>query len=249
MRPALSERRFSQGSLITSLPHHKKTDSWAHGLPKETHILHFCREKEQDPPGALGVDACPAPLQPIPLPLPRAGPAPVCVCCEQGDDCRGPKGRGRAVRWLRVEARARAFLCGSWHMPDWFCQCYRRSGRSQPGARLGGQSQPGAAADGAHLAPAGRVLRALRRAEVLEDCSPWVLGSGPNPALPAPHTLATVSLEATPSDPAAPSLPALPTPRPSPRRRTAVATWASVGRCEPPCSCCSSEPGSRRATT
>lgn len=130
-------------------------------------------------------------------------------------------GSGRCAGCGRRQERA-PFLCGSWHLPDWFCQCYRRSGRSQPGARLGAQSQPGAAADGAHLAPAGRVLRALRRAEVLEDCSPWVLGSGPNPALPAPHTLATVSLEATPSDPPAPSLPALPTPRPFPRRLTAV---------------------------
>lgn len=174
-----------------------------------------------------------------------------------------PEGAGgRAVSWLRAEARSRAFLCGSWHLLDWFSQCYRRSGRSHPGDQLGAQSQAGAATDGAPLTAARRVLRALRRAELLRDRSSQVLGSGLIPELAAPHTLPTVSLEETPNDPLpASSRPALPTlsPFPRQRQRTAVSPalrspgvlqpWASEGCCEPLYSCCSLEPGSRRATT
>lgn len=106
----------------------------------------------------------------------------------------------------------RLFVC-SWHLPDWFGRCCRRSGRSQPNDPLSAQSQPGAAADGAHNRSCPARPRALSRAQL-----PGLLL--PRALLPLASLL--FSLEATPSDPRAPPRPALPLLRPFPRRQPAV---------------------------
>lgn len=86
----------------------------------------------------------------------------------------------------------------SWHLPDWFGGCCRRSGRSQLSDPLGAESQPGAAADGAHLRSCRPRLRGA--------ASGTAAGAAP-PALPAPGTCATRSLEATLRHPSPPALP------------------------------------------
>lgn len=241
--------------------HQKNTNSWGHAPPREAHILHFCMR------GRAGPTVCPQlriGAEPYSSQLPSLSPGLAPPLSEAGrgtaaEAWRGGVGGGGGwvARSLRAEAGARAFLCGSWHLQDWFRWCCRRSGRSQLGAR-GAQSHPGAAADGAHLAADRRVLGSLRRAELLGGCSSQALGSGPISALSAPRILATVSLEATSSEPPAPFHPTLPPPRPIPRPSGLLSRplvpgaprpWASEGCFELPCSCCSSGPGLRRATT
>lgn len=63
------------------------------------------------------------------------------------------------MRLLRAEAGARAFFVRLL-APAGLVRPARPSEWAEPAdAGLGAQSQPGAAADGAHLAAAGRVLR------------------------------------------------------------------------------------------
>lgn len=141
------------------------------------------------------------PTPPAPLPY-RGGAPPLRKLARGGDSAEAWRGGEGG----RAEAGARAFLCGSWHLPDWFCRCCCRSGRSQPAparcpvfarscrrrsAPRSRRARPGGAASG----------------RAVGGCAPRSLGSALSPASPAPRTLAPAFLTATPPVCTRPSLP------------------------------------------
>lgn len=199
MCPALSECKFSQGIQITSLqPPQKKTTKTtttnkllSTRYSKRNVHFAFLQIGRARPTGCPKSRICvPSPAAGSRPPLP-AWPRP-CLCLKlAGGQLQRPEGAGgRAACGVRAEASARAFLWGSRPPLDWFGQCCRRSGRSQPESRLGVQSQPGAVADGAHFAAAGCAPGLQRRAELLGAAPPglWAPAQPPRSLLPI-HSL------------------------------------------------------------
>ena len=130
-------RRYIQTEQIPSLPSPRKTKLLGtRSSKRHAHFeffflsfFLFFTERKHDPSGAWlrtrvqpsGNDA---------PPLPQAGPAPVCAW--RGRDCGGLKGWGaRRCAGCGQRLERAPFLCGFWHLPDWFDQRDRRSGRSQ----------------------------------------------------------------------------------------------------------------------